>query len=175
MVRFYGDLLQEDLCHTQVCFNQIPCPCGRPPPICTYTGDAQTQVSRSYCAQGLFEPSECLWWECGLILNMNSPLLLSFWDFSFVRGHGVSSPSHSSAYHLTGLTLTLNVGYLHMASPVKCSHCSWPWTLGISSPLLKQKLDSTPDLERGLSPLAAPGPRSLHSPVPHPPTIKKWQ
>ena len=25
-----GDLLQEGLCHTQVCCTQSPCPCGRP-------------------------------------------------------------------------------------------------------------------------------------------------
>ena len=25
-----GDLLQEGLCHSQVCCTQIPCPCGRP-------------------------------------------------------------------------------------------------------------------------------------------------
>ena len=40
------------------------------------TGDTQTQfclslcwVSVSWCAQGLFEPSEHLWWVWGLILN----------------------------------------------------------------------------------------------------------
>ena len=31
----------------------------------------------------LFEPSKCLWWVWGLILNMISPLLLSCWGFSF--------------------------------------------------------------------------------------------
>ena len=38
-----GDLLQEGLCHTQVCCTQSPCPCGSP--LLTYisTGDAQTQ------------------------------------------------------------------------------------------------------------------------------------
>ena len=29
-------------------------------------------VSGSWCAQGLFEPSECLWQVCGLILNVRS-------------------------------------------------------------------------------------------------------
>ena len=61
-----GDLLQEDLCHTQ-----SPCPCGRPLPTRTSTGDdAQTQfclslcgVPGSWCAQNLFEPSEHLWRE----------------------------------------------------------------------------------------------------------------
>ena len=35
-----GDLLQADLCQTH---SQSPCPCGRPLPSCTSTGDAQTQ------------------------------------------------------------------------------------------------------------------------------------
>ena len=50
----------------------------------TSTGDAQTQfclslcgISGSWCAQALFEPSEHLWQEWGLILNANSPLLPS--------------------------------------------------------------------------------------------------
>ena len=44
----------------------------------------------SWCAQGLFEPSEHLWWIWGLILNMISPLLPSCWGFSFALGCGVS-------------------------------------------------------------------------------------
>ena len=70
---------------------------------CSSTGDAQTQfclrlcgVSGSWCAQGLFEPSECLWQVWGLILNVNSPLLPSCWGFSFALGHGVSPQSRSS-------------------------------------------------------------------------------
>ena len=60
-----GDLLQEGLCHTQVCGTQSPCPCGRPLLTRMSAGDAQTQfclslcgVSGSWCTQGLFEPSE---------------------------------------------------------------------------------------------------------------------
>ena len=37
-----GNLLQESLCHTQVCCTQSPCPCGSPLLACTYTGDAHT-------------------------------------------------------------------------------------------------------------------------------------
>ena len=37
----------------------------------------------SWCTQGLFEPSEHLWWEWGLILNANFPLLASCRGFSF--------------------------------------------------------------------------------------------
>ena len=44
-----GDLLQEDLCYTQVCCTQSPCPCGRPLPTCTSTGEAQTQFCLSLC------------------------------------------------------------------------------------------------------------------------------
>ena len=36
-----GDLLQEGLCHTQVCCTQSPCPCGRPLLTCTTSGDTQ--------------------------------------------------------------------------------------------------------------------------------------
>ena len=42
----------------------------------------------SWCTQGLFEPSEHLWQEWGLILNANSPLLPSCWGFSFALGWG---------------------------------------------------------------------------------------
>ena len=97
------DLLQEGLCHTQVCCTQSPCPCGRPLLTCTSPGDAQTQfclslcgVSGSWCTQGLFEPSEHLWQEWSLILNAILPLLPSCWGLSAL-GHGVSPHSHFSA------------------------------------------------------------------------------
>ena len=71
-----GDLLQEGLCHTQVCCTQSPGPCGSPLLTCTSTGHAQTPFCLSlcgilgaWCTQGLLEPSECLWREWGLILN----------------------------------------------------------------------------------------------------------
>ena len=91
-----GDLLQEGLCHTQVCCTQSPCPCGRPLLTCTSTGDAQTLEGRSGLVsveypganKVLSEPSKCLWWVWGLILNVISPLLLSCWVFSFALGQG---------------------------------------------------------------------------------------
>ena len=52
-------------------------------------------------------------------------------------------------YHLTWVSLTLDVGYLFVASPAKCNHCSLPWTRGISSP---------PHPERGVAPLGPPAP-----------------
>ena len=79
-----GGLLQEGLCHTQVCYIQSPWPCSSPVLIHTSTGDTQTQfwlslcgISGSWCTQYLFEPSEGLWEEWGLIPNANSPLLPS--------------------------------------------------------------------------------------------------
>ena len=117
--RVNDDLLQEGLCHIQGCCTQSPCPCGSPLLTRTSTGDTQTQfclslcgVPGSWCAQGLFESSECLWQEWGLILNTNLPLLPSCWGFSFALGRGVSPHSCSSAYHLAGISLTLDVGYL---------------------------------------------------------------
>ena len=133
-----GDLLQEGLCHTQVCCPQSPCPSDNPLLTHTSTGDAQTQfclslfgVPGSWCARGLFEPSEHLWWEWVLILNRNSTLLPSHWASPLLLGVGcllMACPvqcSHcSSAYHLAGLSLTLDVGCLLMAAPVKHKHCS---------------------------------------------------
>ena len=63
-----GGLLQEGLCHTQVCCTQSPCPCGRPLLTRTSAGDTQTlkgwSGSVSERSPGahkvLFEPSECL-------------------------------------------------------------------------------------------------------------------
>ena len=90
----------KDLCNTHT---QSPCPCGRPLPTLISAGDTQAQLCLTLCgvpgfwyAQGLFESSECLWWEWGLILNVNSP-------FCNLAG---ASP------------LPLNVGYLLTALPV---------------------------------------------------------
>ena len=122
-----GHLLQESLCHTQVCCTQSPCPCSSPLLTHTSTGDTQTQfclslcgVSGSWCAQGLFEPSERLWREWSLILNANllpshhlawaSPLPL---DVGYLlKVAPVPHSHHSSAYHLAGASLTLDMGYL---------------------------------------------------------------
>ena len=92
-----GDLLQESLCHTQVCCTQSPCPCGRPLLTCTSAEDTQAQfwlslcgVSGSWCIQVLFEPSERVWWVWDLILNVILLILLSFWGFSLALARGVS-------------------------------------------------------------------------------------
>ena len=64
------------------CCTQSPCPCGSPLLAHTSKGDTQTQfclslcgVSGSWCIQGLFEPSECLWLVWHLIPNVILPLL----------------------------------------------------------------------------------------------------
>ena len=81
--RVNGNLLQEGLCHTQVCWTQNPCPSCRPLLTHISSGDTQTvlaqcrRVSGSWCTQGSFEPSEHCWWVRGLILNAISPLLPS--------------------------------------------------------------------------------------------------
>ena len=50
-----------------------------------------------------------------------------------------------NTYHLTWVSLTSDVGYLFTAAPAKHSHCSLPWTRGISS------LTTPPDLEHGVA------------------------
>ena len=101
----------------------------------------QESISQSYVSSGL---------------NANSPILPSCWDFSFALRHGVSPHSRSSAFHLTGVSLTLDVGYLRTAAPVPTVLLGflWPWTWGISS----QPLQCVPsywgfsDLGHGVSP-----------------------
>ena len=44
-----GDLLQEGLCHAQVCCSQSPCPCGSPLLTRTSTGYTQTQFCLTLC------------------------------------------------------------------------------------------------------------------------------
>ena len=92
-----GDLLQEGLCHIQVCCTQTSWPCSRPSLTCTSTGDTQTlkgwsgSVSGEFprCAEGFVW---ALWVSLvgmGFILNTILPLLPSCWGFSFALGHGV--------------------------------------------------------------------------------------
>ena len=47
------DHLQKDLCHTQVCCTQSPCPCSRPVLTRTSIGDTQTEFRVSLCGLGL--------------------------------------------------------------------------------------------------------------------------
>ena len=86
-------------------------------------------VSGSWCAQGMFEPSEHLWQVWGLILNVISPLLPSCWGFSFALGHGVSPQSCSSTVQPLLQCLpscwgfsALGRGYLLTVAPAPCSY-----------------------------------------------------
>ena len=61
--RVNGDLLQEGLCHTQVCCTQSPCPCSRPLLTHPSAGDTQIQfrvslcgISGSWCTQVCLSP-----------------------------------------------------------------------------------------------------------------------
>ena len=96
--RVNGGFLQDGLCHTHVFCSQSPCPCSRPLLTHTSTGDTQTlkdrfgsvSVEPPGAHKVLFEPSKCLWWVWGLILNAILPLLPSCWGFSFALECGVS-------------------------------------------------------------------------------------
>ena len=98
-----GDLLQDGLCHMlrgQVCCSQSPCSCIKPLLTLASTGDTQTIKGRSGSVSVgplgpgaysiLVGPSKSLWWVCGLILNVISPLLPFFGGFAFALGCGVS-------------------------------------------------------------------------------------
>ena len=86
-----GDLLQEGLCHTQVCCTESLYSCGRPLLTHTSTGDTQTLKIRSASVsvgspgvcKVLLEPS--VW---GLILNVISSLLPSCWASPFLWAWG---------------------------------------------------------------------------------------
>ena len=51
-----GDLLQEGLCHTQVCCTQSPCPCNRP--LLTHTSAGYTQSLK------VMSGSDLMLWPC---------------------------------------------------------------------------------------------------------------
>ena len=100
----YGDLLQEDLCHTpclQVCCSQSSCPHGRPltAHLCLCKRHSKTQrLLWLSLLWGIMSPGVhvfilVLWASLagmGFDLNAFLPLLLSCWGFSFANGHGES-------------------------------------------------------------------------------------
>ena len=132
-----GDLLQEDLCRTQVCCTQSPCPWSSPLLTRTSTVDAQTQFCLSlWGGPWVLVLTMFVWalWvslvgldlpvgvqespaEWDLILNANSPLLQSCWDFSFFPCiWGISSQPLQLLLSLWGFS-DLGHGVLIMAAP----------------------------------------------------------
>ena len=93
---------------------RAPSPAASPLLTHTSSGDTQTQFclslcgfSGSWCAQGMFEPSDCLWNVWGLILNVILPLIPCCWGSSkSLQLHTAATPvphsRHSSTYHLAG-------------------------------------------------------------------------
>ena len=75
---------------------RAPAPCGRPLLTCTFAGDTQTQFWLSLWGLWDLVYTRFFWalWASlpirGLILNAISPLLPSYWCYSFAPGCGVS-------------------------------------------------------------------------------------
>ena len=89
-------------------------------------------VPGSWCTQGLFEPSESLWRERGLILNANPPLLPSCWGFCFALGREyllTAGPAPTVWREISPHSatqpplLTLNMAYLHFIYHVFINNC----------------------------------------------------
>ena len=85
-----GDVLQEGLMPYPGLLHPEPLPLRQSTADlylhrrCTNTVLSQSLgVPESWWAQGLFEPSECLWQIWSLVLKAILPLLPSCWDFSF--------------------------------------------------------------------------------------------
>ena len=91
-------------------------------------------VPGSWSTQRLFEPSENLWQDWDLILNVNSP----------------PPPNH-----LAGASpLPLDVEYLLTAGPVPTILLGffWPWTWDVSTQPVQQSAGVTPDFGHEVSP-----------------------
>ena len=93
--------------------------------IHTSSGDTQTQfylslrgVSGSWYMEGIFGPSECLWWVWGLILKVISPLLPFCWGLFFALECGVSPQRYfqhiRTIVHLQKFLMTLSLDRIAM-------------------------------------------------------------
>ena len=136
-----GNLFWEGLFHTQVYWTQSSCHCSSQLLTCTSTGDTQTQfclslcgVFRSWCIQGIFEPSKHLCWVWGLILNEIFPLpnillglLLCPWMWGvsskFVQHHAATTPVPHSCWWLSPLP------FLNPACRSGSSQYTYCWSL----------------------------------------------
>ena len=97
---------------TQVCCTQSPCPYGRPLLTSASTGDTKTLKGRSGSVSvGSLGPGAHkvlfvhLWWIWSLILNAISPLLPSYWGFSFALGRGITDSMDMSLSKLRDLVM----------------------------------------------------------------------
>ena len=91
-----GDLLQEGLCHTQVCCTQSPCPeaghCWPLPPQETFKHSSGS-VSVGSLGPGVYKvclSTPSISGVYGFDSKCNFSLLPSYWGFSFALGCGVS-------------------------------------------------------------------------------------
>ena len=66
------------------------------------------------------------------------------------------SDAFRNIYHLTWVSLTLDVGYLFRAAPAKHSHCCLPWRRGKHTHLCNLLTATPPDLECAVAPLGPP-------------------
>ena len=82
-----GDLLQDGLCHTQVCCTRIPCPCGRPLLTPTSPGDSKAALARSCAHKVLFEPSVSGGYRVWLKLWFRPSYRLALLQLDFVCIH----------------------------------------------------------------------------------------
>ena len=104
----------EVVCHSLLQWTTV---CQTSPPWPVHLGWSHTAWLFHWVRQG-----------CGPVIRLASFLWLWFWCVCpLMRSH--------NAYHLTWISLTLDVGYHFTAAPAKGSHCSLPWMRGIFSQL----------------------------------------
>ena len=101
-----GDLLQEGLCHTQVCCTHSPVPAAG---LCWPRRLKHSSVSVSWALWVLVHTRfvSALWWAWCLILNVTLPFLPSCWGFAAL-GNGVSPHSWPMLSHHSSATKYLN-------------------------------------------------------------------
>ena len=118
--------------HTQICSTQSPYTLSvhhwpvPPQEILKHNFVSVSVGSLGPGAHKVCLSSLSIWWVWRLILNVISSPLPSFWGFSFALGCGISPHSHSSTCCLTGVSLTLDVGYLLMATAPDLGHAATP-------------------------------------------------
>ena len=96
-----GNLLQEGLCHTQVCCAQSPCPCSRPLLTHASTGNSWTHTGKSGSVScGVTLLSSGSWCTQGSVCALQesvSPVFCKFWWL--YGGSVVTSSKRAYATH----------------------------------------------------------------------------